>query len=311
LHISKKHPNNIIVDEPANNPVFNTEILFSLLKKVSCKIIESSIYGDKIIEVVKKFQIDQIKDEIQFDRIIETCSKISLKSLNEFYADYFGRIVINSRQIFNCDAEYEDTATLLLSKLADSIASYYRANISSVSDKKISSRQTVCEREKYGLQYLGGYCIHKLKKKIQSFRTNNDTAIQQAISILKSCQSETKNIPDQKLINALSRGGLTGITIEFEQILVIAEKAFCLYTEQSELTKSIDIDFLTEKTLYDQDIDEYYRVILESCDLKIEKDIQKSTLCSILRLYFRVRSHSFVKDIVNEHKAKKTNRRTT
>ena len=130
------------------------------------------------------------------------------------------------------------------------------------------------------------------------------------MSILKSCLCETKNIADQKLINALNHGGLTGISIEFEQILIIAEKAFCLYTEQSELTKSIDIDSLTKKTLYDQDIDEYYRVILESCELKIEKDIQKTTLCSMLGLYFKVRCHSFAKDIVNKHKAIKKNRRT-
>ena len=67
------------------------------------------------------------------------------------------------------------------------------------------------------------------------------------MSILKSCQCETKIIANQKPINALNRGGLTGISIEFEQMLIIAEKAFCLYTEQSELIKSIDIDSLTKK----------------------------------------------------------------
>ena len=48
-------------------------------------------------------------------------------------------------------------------------------------------------------------------------------------------------------------------------------------------------------------------VILESCVLKIEKDIQKSTLCLVLSLYFKVRSHSFAKDIVDKHKVIKNN----
>ena len=170
MHISKKHPNNVIVDEPANSADFNTKILFSLLKKVSCKITESSIYGDNMIEVIKKLQFDQIKDKIHFDRIIEGCSKISLKSFNDFCADYFGKIVINSKQIFNCGAEYEDAATLILSKLTDSIASYYRANVSSVSDKRTSNSQTICEREKYRLQYPGGYTIHKFLKESNVFK---------------------------------------------------------------------------------------------------------------------------------------------
>ena len=82
-----------------------------------------------------------------------------------FYTNLFRKIVINSKQIFNIGAEYEDAAALLLSKLAYSIVSYNRANFSSVSDKKTSTRQTICEREKYGLQFIGGYVMHKLKKK--------------------------------------------------------------------------------------------------------------------------------------------------
>ena len=58
---------------------------------MSYKIAESSIYGDNIIKVVKKLQIEKIKDEIHFDRIIKSCNKISIKSLNEFSADYFGK----------------------------------------------------------------------------------------------------------------------------------------------------------------------------------------------------------------------------
>ena len=64
---------------------------FVLLKEVSYKIAESSIYGDNIIKVVKKLQIEKIKDEIHFDRIIKSCNKTSIKSLNEFSADYFGK----------------------------------------------------------------------------------------------------------------------------------------------------------------------------------------------------------------------------
>ena len=64
---------------------------------------------------------------------------------------------------------------------------------------------------------------------------------------------------------------------------------------------------MTKKTLNDQDKDEYYGVILESSVLKIEKDIRKLNLCLVLSLYFKVRSHSFAKDIADKHKVIKNN----
>ena len=89
--------------------------------------------------------------------------------MNEFYTNLFDKIVISSKQIYNIGAEYEDAAALLLSKLADSIASFNRANFSSVSDKKTSNRLTLCERVKCGLQFIGGYVMRKLKKESNSF----------------------------------------------------------------------------------------------------------------------------------------------
>ncbi|XP_047131855.2 uncharacterized protein LOC124810886 [Hydra vulgaris] len=164
LHNSKKHPNNDIATGNANNSElnFNIEILFSLIQNVFCKIMESSFYGKQNIEQVKTLQINLVKDEIQFNRIIESCTKICSKSLNEFYASYFGNVVIHSKKILNCGDDYEDAATLVLSKLADSISAYYKKNISIVNNNQTLITPIICDKQKYALQYLGGYVIHKI-----------------------------------------------------------------------------------------------------------------------------------------------------
>ena len=60
-----------------------------------------------------------------------------------------------------------------------------------------------------GLQYLGGYVLHKLHKKHARASSKES---QQAMALLKAGKMERTGESNQKLISSLNRGGLWSIT---------------------------------------------------------------------------------------------------
>ena len=98
-----------------------------------------------------------------------------------------------------------NAATPFATMVADFILSYCKG-IKSSSDNKPPSAQTVLsEKQQAGLQYVGGYVLHK------KYARNNKTENQQAMAILKAGKLE-HGCESQKLVSSLSRGGLWNIT---------------------------------------------------------------------------------------------------
>ena len=78
------------------------------------------------------------------------------------------------------------------------------------------------EREKAGLQYVGGYVLHKLHGK---HFLRDSVESQQAMAILKAGKLETSD-RSQKLIASVNRGGLWSITEHVQKIFLKAEATF-------------------------------------------------------------------------------------
>ena len=92
------------------------------------------------------------------------------------------------------------------------------------------------ERDIAGLQYLGGYVLHKLHRKHAKANTKES---QQAMAILKAGKLEesTHGATTQKLITSLNRGGLWSITMPTQRIFVKIEKHFRLLTPNKQFSK--------------------------------------------------------------------------
>ena len=83
---------------------------------------------------------------------------------------------------------------------------------------------TLSEREFHGLQYLAGYVVSNLMKKVKNDKNYSSVENQNILSILDA--SITKDISNQKLIRSVTRGGFSAVNNQCINIFLIAEKHF-------------------------------------------------------------------------------------
>lgn len=324
LHKARKHnvssttvtATAIDPDKENDKPVkFTRLLILNLVQKAANRVAESKTYSADMIKTAKTIDVyedPKFEDESDLDRIIESCEHLCYKgNIEEFYSYFFGNIVRNSHIIFP-HILHKHFSTLLCSKLADYIVTFYKDTVTSKdfpeNYENIDAPDiTIGERELGGLQYLGGYIIHKLHKKLCNSPSWNENNIQQITAMLKSCKCELEDLHSQKLISALNRGGLWGISKELEIILVEAEKTFRKNTMG--VVREIDTISLIKCTMMSTAVNEHFLIICENCSIRCDKANQKITLKSILDLYFRVRSHSIARDMINKYKIQQTNSR--
>ncbi|XP_015775483.1 PREDICTED: uncharacterized protein LOC107353659 [Acropora digitifera] len=117
----------------------------------------------------------------------------------KFYGAYYAQVPLKSTTFF--PGLSHNAATLLATKLADGMLSYCN-DLKSVTNKSQSSKTALSEKENAGLQYVGGYVLHKLYKK---FARKSLPENQQAMAILKAGKLE-QDTETQKLVSILNRG---------------------------------------------------------------------------------------------------------
>ena len=189
-------------------------------------------------------------------------------------------------------------ATLLSSKVADCLIAYSKRSKNS-GDNSDPTPTVLPERERAGLQYLGGYVLHNLYKK--HARTGTVES-QQAMAILKAGKLDCI-IRDSKqnLISSLNRGGPWSITEPAQKIFVMAEHYFHQLAPKV-ASQGIDIVTTTLKATSDSDVLSNNGLIITDAEIKPASHVIKDVLHGIMTLYVRVHSVSFAKDVIEKNK---------
>ena len=169
-----------------------------------------------------------------------------------------------------------------------------------------NSNIEISDKEKDSLQYLGGYVISNLFRKVKNLRHWKTSESQQMMAVLKAAKSDT--VANQKLVNGLTRGGLWGIGHHAQFILSAAEMKFRQHTAGSKL-HNIETKKILREVVHDIDVTSDYNSLLGETEVLVNSDVARNTLQSIIELYLKVRSFSYAKDIVqkykqNEHKCR-------
>ena len=177
-----------------------------IVEKAKHKIIDK-IYPKSIRDELSSYTYNNgLQDLTAGFCDIEDLYKRLMKSGNaeRFYSSFYSTIALNAVKHF--EGLSRNTATLLSTKVADCMVArskektesmYTCAPLTKLSDEEIA-----------GLQYIGGYVLHKLHSKHFSKSSESE----QAISILKAGKLEHQNaIECQKLTSSLNRGGLWAI----------------------------------------------------------------------------------------------------
>ena len=120
------------------------------------------------------------------------------RNIQKFYSSYFAKVVLANQKF--APGMTSNTSTLLLSKVADLIVVYFK------SFDDVTPKETpvyLRENEIYGLQYIGGYVLHRLHDRLKSKKGNEEM-----ILAISSCKGSDDAFEDARLINAVNREGL-------------------------------------------------------------------------------------------------------
>lgn len=279
------------------------EILLELLKETCMKLENSNVYSSKKSHIVKFREALKYETCQTLNALIST--KVKFKNSNAFMTTYYAYIVHCAKDIFPEGAE-ENISKLILIKLSDLLlVKHQNLEHKLVKDDayNISSRQLA------GLQYLSGYVIHRSLKKMRNSPKWNSVESQLCINILEATKEDNENEKNnQKLVSALSRGGLCHVTKEAQQIFMIAEKYFLRKTA-GKPNPSIKIEMLISDVVSFSHVKDLFIKISNKVDADTDnvqfKEAMKSTLYSIIQLYLRVRMFSLVKDYVQQDRIKR------
>ena len=213
-------------------------------------------------------------------------------NLDKYYSKYYAKVPLRSTTFFS--GLSRNAATLLSTKIANSLIAFNKMERESTNTTTI-----LHERDIAGLQYLGGYVLHKLYRKHAKANTKES---QQAMAILKAGKLEesTHGATTQKLITSLNRGGLWSITMPAQRIFVKIEKHFRLLTPNINL-QGINLSGITRKAITDSDILSNFDLMVDA-SIESGSYIRKDVLYSIVKLYVRVQAFSVSKDVIQNYK---------
>lgn len=213
-----------------------------------------------------------------------------------FYSNFFSTIVFEPLKYFpNLSHEM---STLLCTRLADSLLEFYKKPLQSVQNQP----KALSKPENDSLEYLAGYVIHKLLKKIKNGRLFHTSRNQQFITLLESMlvknEEEKEN---QQLISIQDRGGLKAVIKECKSIFSETEKVFRIETEADIHVSKINIPYMVTVIMKNPTVVSAFQEMIGQEDNYPELE---DIFHSMVELYLRVRAFSFAKDVTEKYKSK-------
>jgi Fe-S-cluster containining protein len=287
-----------------NHNIFNINDFITLVNQ-SCKSLEKdTCYAESVRESFKAyvFKIAGEEDKERFSQVKKLYSFVRKGKVEKFYAKYFASVVSIASEYFP-QLPFQ-SSVLLATRLADKIASFKKDSNCKMTSEHKSTASVLNEKEKAALQYLGGYVLFNLHKRIRKSKTWMTNSKQQVLAVLQAGKQINDCETAQALVDCVNRGGLWKISQTVEQIFTIAEINFKNVTTESEepITKISKTD-IVDNLEKNPKVDSLFQEWVSSTDLEISKDVSKDILHQVLLLYIKVRSFSFAKDVINKHKS--------
>ena len=165
-------------------------------------MIETRVFAANLRNELSRYSYQQFEEGSDEFTAVKTIYEGYARNgdTEKFYGKYYATVAVKSTQFFT---GLSRNAATLATKVADCLLAYCKQQKCSTEGNAIKT--VLSEKEKAGLQYLGGYVLHNLHKK---HARSNSIESQQAMAILKAGKLESMTDSEQKLVSALTCGGL-------------------------------------------------------------------------------------------------------
>ena len=304
-HKSAKHMKNLEgCTSSSSEDIFNIDDYINLINQ-SCESLEKdTCYEESVGETFKAyvFKIAGKDDKERFSQVKKLYSFVRKGKVEKFYSKYFACVVSKASEYFP-QLPFQ-SSVLLATRLADKIASFKKDFDSNVTSESKCTPSILNEKEKAALQYLGGYVLFTLHKRIRKSTAWMTNSKQQILAVLQAGKQSNNCETPQTLVDCVTRGGLWKVSQTVEHILTVAEIKFkSVTTDCEEHIRKISKTEIVVNLEQNPKVDSLFQEWVKSADLEVSKDVSKDILRQVLLLYIKVRSFSFAKDVINKHKA--------
>ena len=210
----------------------------------------------------------------------------------EFYEDFFATITQNSGLYFP-ELPHPSCVTFAL-KLSDKLLAKSQPNFDAQAEHNPTDE--LSDKELGGLQYLAGYVIKNLIRKAKKWTKK----CQPAVSVLLNEFLADQPRPDQLLISAKNRGGLSSVTEIGEGLFLEMEKRFRAIIRSKQLS-GVNINDEADALVTDSKIVGHFTTGFTD-QPSFNENVKTQALEMILNLYFLIRINSITRDM--KHKTK-------
>ena len=216
----------------------------------------------------------------------------------QFYGSYLAAIPLKASLYLpglSCHG-----AKMVVMKSSELLLVYHKeTNPTKTEDPRVI--EPLKDKETDSLQYLDGYVLRNIFRKVKKSSKVSSSESQQMIAILET--SRVRVEANQKLVKTLNRGGLWAAHGLMQDIFVCCEIEFRkLVTVQN--IRKIDSKQLVEALVCDITVNSKFNHLLEKTLIKIDNHIAKDTLQKVTELFVNVMVFSHAKGIVESYKAK-------
>lgn len=226
------------------------------------------------------------------------------KNSNTFWEVFLGFVREMHALFTSRPSIIQKAVSYIMMKLGEKILAHLKSGGNST-DTSTSTTFTTgekTERDDDILEYLGGYVMQHLYRKIKRSKQYNSDKNIKVCNILEAGRSET--IAEQRLISCKSRGGLWGVTKPCFNIFKIIEDVFTSRTNVENF-KKFNLDILLEEMLANENVVSNFEIMLEDAVVEVkDHDIAYHVLQLMVKLYIRVRAFSYAKKITELHTMK-------
>jgi len=151
--------------------------------------------------------------------------------------------------------------------------------------------------------YLGGYVFSTFSRRIRRSKDWNSVLSQKNLALLFAgkVDVDVETGVGQNLINVRNRGGLWNVRKEVVILFSIVEKYFKTYCDTG-FVRRFDTPNMVSELITHPDILANYSVIYNDTEQEISEEFALNLLEHLITLYLRLRSFSYAKDKVQQHK---------
>ena len=299
-HRRKKHEHHLASDTTSRG-ISQSEIR-EIIDKAKEIVISDECYPKELRQQLKESPSIVAQEFIERSQALFKVLESNSADLDKYYTTFMKVLPLNATRFF--PHLKEPLAVLLTLKFGDCLLGYVRGVDKTPDHNNESEEFSLSAQENHALEYLVGYVLNNLYKKIKNSVFWSTKESQQAQRFLTSCRV-TEEDNTQLLVTSLNRGGLWQGNSTVLRIFTITEEAFWKKTNK-QVVDRIDGETMVQSLINDSRICGYFNILLEGCVDEVPKNVALNTLEQMLSLYIRVRSFSFAKSVTQRHKAELT-----